>query len=154
MMKSVYLAVSTMRTLTSPYFMVPSSGQYCSHFFCKTHHDHQVTKSNFPLQGLTYSRVSKHWYGCQCLLFLTCLQMLMCAAAHVGSTNIVRASALKEGSRGKVPCCTGESNLHQQSIRTDASPSKLPLPPPPPQKTPRYDLCDWLGIQKQAQGSH
>ena len=64
MMKSVYLAVSTMRTLTSPYFMVPSSGQYCSHFFCKTHHDHQVTKSNFPLQGPTYSHVSKHWYSC------------------------------------------------------------------------------------------
>lgn len=34
MTKSVYLVVFTSNTVKSPYFWLPSSGQYCSHFFC------------------------------------------------------------------------------------------------------------------------
>ena len=45
---------------------------------------------------------------------LTCAQMLMHAIAHGGIRTYVRESALKVDSGRKIPCCTGESNLHQQ----------------------------------------
>ena len=53
--------------------------------------------------------VSKQWYGCQCLGFLTCAQMLMCATACV-LTDTVTESALETDSGRKIPCCTGDSN--------------------------------------------
>ena len=46
-------------------------------------------------QCVQYFRVSTQWYGCQCLGFLTCTQMLMHAIAHGGCTDTVRKSALK-----------------------------------------------------------
>ena len=45
---------------------------------------------------------------------LTCAQMLMHATAHKGLWTHVRESALKVDSGRKIPCCTAESNLHQQ----------------------------------------
>ena len=35
-------------------------------------------------QCVQYFHVSKQWYGCQCLGFLTCAQMSMHAIAHGG----------------------------------------------------------------------
>ena len=40
--------------------------------------------------------------------------MLMHAIAHEVSTDTVRESALKVDSGRKIPCSTGESNLHWQ----------------------------------------
>ena len=57
--------------------------------------------------------VSKHWDGCRCLGFVTCTYMFMYAIAHGGCTTTTRESALKVDSKRKIPCCTGESNLHQ-----------------------------------------
>ena len=48
-------------------------------------------------------RVSRRWYGCQCLGFLTCTQMLMQAIAHGGCTDTVRESALKVAPGRKIP---------------------------------------------------
>ena len=45
---------------------------------------------------------------------LTCAQMLMHAIAHRGVRPHVRESALKVDSGRKIPCRTGESNLHQR----------------------------------------
>ena len=45
--------------------------------------------------------VSKQWYGCQCLGFLTCAQMLMHVIARGGCTDSVKESALKITSRRK-----------------------------------------------------
>ena len=42
------------------------------------------------------------WYGCQCLGFLMCAQMLMHAIAHEGCMNAVKESALK-GDRQEYP---------------------------------------------------
>ena len=42
-----------------------------------------------------YFCVSKQWYGCQCLGFLTCAPMLMNAIAHGGYTDTVRKFALE-----------------------------------------------------------
>ena len=39
--------------------------------------------------------VSSQWYGCECLGFLICAQMLMHAIAHRGCTDTVRESALR-----------------------------------------------------------
>ena len=39
--------------------------------------------------------VSKQWYGCQCLGFLTSAQMLMHVIAHMGYMDILRECALK-----------------------------------------------------------
>ena len=46
-------------------------------------------------QCVQYFYVSKEWYGCQCLEFLSCTQMLMHATARVVCTNSVTESALK-----------------------------------------------------------
>ena len=43
-----------------------------------------------------------------------CAQMLMHEIAHGGVQTHLRASALKIDSGRKIPCCTGELNLHQQ----------------------------------------
>ena len=43
----------------------------------------------------THSCVSKQWYGCLCLGFLTCEQMLMHVIVHGGCTDTVRESALE-----------------------------------------------------------
>ena len=53
------------------------------------------------------------WYGCQCLGFLTCAQMLIHATAYRGCTDILIESALEADSGRKIPCCTRDSNLHQ-----------------------------------------
>ena len=45
---------------------------------------------------------------------LTCTQTLMHAIAHGGVWANIRESALKVGSGRKIPCCTRESNQHQQ----------------------------------------
>ena len=76
---------------------------------------HSSCKSSATLfyQGVQYFRVSRHWYGCQCLGFLTCTQMLMHAIAHGGCTDTVRASALEVDSGRKLPCHTGDSNSCQ-----------------------------------------
>ena len=46
-------------------------------------------------QCVQYFYVCKEWYGCQCLEFLSCAQMLMHATARVVCTNSVTESALK-----------------------------------------------------------
>ena len=51
-----------------------------------------------------YFRVSKQWYGCQCLGLLTWAQMLVHAIAHRGCTDTIRESALKvDGEKNPLP---------------------------------------------------
>ena len=50
---------------------------------------HTTSATNF-YQCVQHFRVSKQRYGCQCLGFLTCTQMLMPAIAHGGCTDNVR----------------------------------------------------------------
>ena len=64
-------------------------------------------------QCVPYFLVSEQWYGCQCLEFLTCTQMLMHAIAHGVCTDTVRESALVVDSGRKIPCRTGDSNPRQ-----------------------------------------
>ena len=76
-------------------------------------------------QCVQYFRVSRQWYGCQCLGFLTCTQLLVRVIARWGGTGTVRESAdtkslqsaLEVNSGRKNPCHTGDSN-----------PSSLTLP--------------------------
>ena len=65
--------------------------------------------------------VSKQWYGCQCLGFLACAQMLMHAIAYGGCTDTVRESALEVDSGRKVPSRTGGSDPTSVSIAPDFS---------------------------------
>ena len=63
--------------------------------------------------------MSRQWYGCQCLRFGTCTEMLMHAIARGGGggggggTNTVSESALNVDYGRKIPCRTGDSNLRQ-----------------------------------------
>ena len=69
-------------------------------------------------------------YGCQCLEFLTCSQMLM--HAHGGCTDTVRESAPEVVSGSKISFRPGDSNLCQYGWRlgfqSDALPTEL-FPP-------------------------
>ena len=47
-------------------------------------------------------------YGCQCLGFLTCAQMLMREIAHGGCTDTMKGCALKVNPWRKIACCTGK----------------------------------------------
>ena len=47
--------------------------------------------------------MSKLSYGCQCLGFLTCTQMLLHSTANGDCTNIVRQSAMKSDTGRKIP---------------------------------------------------
>ena len=60
-----------------------------------------------------YFPVSKQWYGCQCLGFLTCTQLLMHAIAHGGRTDTVRQSALEADSGRKILFRTRDSKPRQ-----------------------------------------
>ena len=55
----------------------------------------------------------KHCYGCQCLAFVTCAQMLMPAIAHRGCVDTERKSALKVDPGRKSLCCTRGLNPRQ-----------------------------------------
>ena len=74
------------------------------HSSCKTSATHSY-------QCVQYFRVTKQLYGCQCLGFLMCTQMLMHAIAHGGCVDTVRESALKVDSGRKIPCHTRDFNL-------------------------------------------
>ena len=72
------------------YFSVPcgkfGSPSLVRHSSCKTSATHFY-------QCVQYFRVSKQWYGCQRLGFLTCTQMLVNVTAHLGCVDTVRESA-------------------------------------------------------------
>ena len=58
-----------------------------------------------------YLCVSKQWYSCQCLRFLTWVQMLMHAIAQGDCTYTVRESALKAfDTRNKISRLFGDSD--------------------------------------------
>ena len=44
----------------------------------------QLSAATHSYQCVLYFRLSKHWYGCHCLGFTTCAQILMHATAHGG----------------------------------------------------------------------
>ena len=58
-------------------------------------HSSRKSSAARSYQRVWYFHVSKQWYGCQCLEFLTSTQMLMHATANGGCTNTARESALK-----------------------------------------------------------
>ena len=72
---------------------------------------HSSPRSNttYSYQCVQYFRVSKQWYGCTCLGFLTCAQLLLHAIAH----GILRECALEADSGRIIPCRTGDSNPRQ-----------------------------------------
>ena len=61
-----------------------------------------ATRAALPIPpSVWYFRMSKQCYGCQCLGFSTCAQMLRHVIAHGGCTDTVRQSALKAESARK-----------------------------------------------------
>ena len=91
-------------------------------------HSSRKSSPKHSYQCVQYFRVSEQGYGCRCLGFLTCAQMLMHAIAHRGCTDTVRASALDADSGRKIPCRTRDSNLCQYCIwlfQSDALPTEL-----------------------------
>ena len=67
-----------------------------------------VTRASLPIPiSVQCFRVSRQWYGCWRLGFLTYAQMLLQAIAHGGCTDTVSESALEVDSGRKIPCSTG-----------------------------------------------
>ena len=64
------------------------------------HSSHKSSATHF-YRCVQYFRVSKQWYGCQSLGFLTSAQMVMHAIAYAGCTDTVRESALKAAGLGE-----------------------------------------------------
>ena len=101
-------------------------------------------------QCVQYFRVSKQWYGCQCLGFLTRAQMFLHAIAHRGCRDTVRESALTADSGRKIPCCTGDSNRHQDCA-WHFSRMLYQLSYPSPNY---YALLHWWGGRGLGEGKH
>ena len=77
-------------------------------------HSSRKSSATHSYLCVKYFRVSKQWYSCQCLGFLTLSQMLMHAITDEGSTDtVIRESALEAGCGPKIPSRTGDSNLRQ-----------------------------------------
>ena len=53
-------------------------------------HSSRKSSAARSYQHVWYFHVSKQWYGCQCLGFLSCVQVLMNAVARRGCTDTVR----------------------------------------------------------------
>ena len=58
-------------------------------------HSSRKSSTAHSCQYVSYFHVSKQWYGCQCLAFLTCAHMLRHVIAHRGCSDTVRQSALE-----------------------------------------------------------
>ena len=98
--------------------------------FTWVRHSSPKSSTTHSYQCVQHFPVSKQWYGCQRLGFLTCAQTLMHAIAHGGCTNTVSESAQEADSGTKILCSTGQSNPHWCCVwffRSDA----LPLCPHP-----------------------
>ena len=96
---SIYLYISSSLSLAG------NSG----HLTWVRHSSRKSSAIPISCQCVQYFRVSKQWYGCQCLGCLTCTRILMHVIAHGGCTDTVRESALKVDSGIKIPCRTGDS---------------------------------------------
>ena len=92
------------------YFFIVPCGKFGWPYLGTAQHKSSATHFYLCVQ---YFPVSKQWYGCQCLRFLTCAQMLMRAIAHGGGTDTVRETALEVDSGRKIPWRTGDSNPRQ-----------------------------------------
>ena len=75
----------------------------------------------------SYQCVSRQWYCCQCLGFLTCAQTLMHATAYGGCMDTTRESALKADSLAALGTQIGISIPHGFSVRC---PTNLATPAP------------------------
>ena len=82
--------------------------------------------------------MTRQWYGCQCLGFLTCSQTLIRAIAHVGCTDI--EFALEADSGRTTPCRFEESSPRQYCLafQSDALPTELSRPVALSQLSPSY----------------
>ena len=79
-------------------------------------HSSRKSSATHAYRCVQHLRVFKQWYGCQCLGFLTCAQMLTHAIAQGGCADAVRESALKADSGRKMYCRTGDSNQCQYCV--------------------------------------
>ena len=98
------------------YFIIPC-GELGSPNLGKAAYSSRTSSATHSYEYLQYFRLSKQRYGCQCLGFLTCAQMLMHAIAHGGCTDTVRESEPQVDSERKIPCLTGDSNPRQYCAR-------------------------------------
>ena len=79
-------------------------------------HSSRKSSATHSYQCVQCFRISKQWYGCQTLEFVSCAQMLLHAIAHGGCTDTVRESALEVDFGRKIPCSTGYSNPRQYCV--------------------------------------
>ena len=87
------------------FFFVQTYAQVCFLVHCplreiwialpRVRHSSRKSSATQYCPHVLYFRVSKQWYSCQRLRFLTCAQMLVRVTAHRGCADTVRESALE-----------------------------------------------------------
>ena len=101
----------------------------------RARHSSRKSSATRSSQWVQHFHLSRQWYGCQSLGFLTCAQMLLRAIAHGGCTDTVRESALGDNSGRKIPCRNADSNPRQycawpflsDALLTELSPTSSAL---------------------------
>ena len=74
---------------------------FCGSRLTWVRHSSCKTSATHSYQRVQYFGMFKQWFGCQCLGFLMCAQMLMYTIAYVGCEDTVRESAQKVDSGRK-----------------------------------------------------
>ena len=94
-------------------------------------HSSRKSSATHSYRCVRYFPVSTQCYGCQCLGFSMCTQMLMHAIAYGGCADTVRESALEADSRRKTPCGTlRPQSVLRMAILSDTLPVESFLAPP------------------------
>ena len=128
-----YLFFSNLFLSTSSSFL-GSSG----HLTWVRHSSHK-TSATHSCQCAQYFLVSKQWHDCQCLGYLTYVQMLTPAIAHGGCTDTVWESALEvDWEKNPVPSWGREPmSVLWLDFQLDALPTELFYP----------NSCDFLFVE-------
>ena len=95
------------------YFFVPCTVAGHSGRLTQVRHSSRKSSATLSYQCVQYFSVSKQWYGCQCLGFLMCAQLLMYAIVQGGCMDTIRKRALEVDSGREIPCCTWGLDLCQ-----------------------------------------
>ena len=91
--------------------------------FTWVRHSSRKSSATHSCQRLQYLYVSKQWYSCQCLGFLTRTQ-LMHATAHRGCMDTVRQPALEEDLSPNCSVKADQDHSRQHNLRATITASK------------------------------
>lgn len=79
------------------------------------------------LQCVSYFHVSKQWYSCQRLGFLTCAHIFLCVQLAGELYEHCHRVCTESWTWEKIPCCTLESNPHRSVLHLAFQSDAVPI---------------------------